>query len=163
RRNGDRRDGRRQGRRDNLPLHGAAAMAGVPREHGALPCRRRAPARGQDRRLHQRGDFQRLRVRAAEPALRLCGAVFEPGQGDRLGALGAEASATGLLLKEELEDARTSMDEAAYAREYECSFDASVEGAYFASEMAAAEQAGRICLLPIDPAVKVDTAWDIGI
>jgi phage terminase large subunit len=74
-----------------------------------------------------------------------------------------KASTTGLLSAEELADARTSMDEAAYAREYECSFDAAVEGAYYTSELAAAEEAGRICSLTIEPAVRVDTAWDIGI
>jgi hypothetical protein len=74
-----------------------------------------------------------------------------------------KASATGLLSKDELDDARSSMDESAYAREYECSFDAAIEGAYYASEMKAAEEAGRIAALAIEPAVKVDTAWDIGI
>jgi hypothetical protein len=74
-----------------------------------------------------------------------------------------KASRTGLLSSAELSDARASMDEAAYAREYECSFDASVEGAYYTHEMAAAAAAGRICRLPIEPTVKVDTAWDIGI
>jgi hypothetical protein len=74
-----------------------------------------------------------------------------------------KASTTGLLQAPELADARANMDEASYAREYECSFDAAVEGAYFVAEFAAAEEAGRICSLPIEPAVKVDTAWDIGI
>jgi hypothetical protein len=74
-----------------------------------------------------------------------------------------KASETGLLSAEELVDARASMDRAAYAREYECSFDASVEGAYYASELADCEAQGRICRVPIEPTVKVDTWWDLGI
>lgn len=73
------------------------------------------------------------------------------------------ASETGLLSAEELADARATMDEDAYQREYECSFDASIQGAYYAAEMAAAEAAKRICRIPIDQQVKVDTGWDIGI
>jgi phage terminase large subunit len=64
---------------------------------------------------------------------------------------------------EELEDARNSMDANAYAREYECDFDASIEGAYYATEMAKAEADKRICRVPIEPTVKVDTWWDLGI
>jgi phage terminase large subunit len=74
-----------------------------------------------------------------------------------------KASETGLLSKDDLADARDSMDESAYAREYECDFDASVEGAYFAKEMAKAETDKRICRVPIEPTVKVDTWWDLGI
>jgi hypothetical protein len=74
-----------------------------------------------------------------------------------------KASRTGLLSGEELADARAAMDAAAYAREYECSFDASVEGAYYATELERAESEGRFCRVPIEPIVKVDTWWDLGI
>lgn len=74
-----------------------------------------------------------------------------------------KASETGLLSKDDLRDAAASMDGSAYEREYECSFDASVEGAYYAVEMTKAEKDGRICRLPVEPTVKVDTAWDLGI
>lgn len=74
-----------------------------------------------------------------------------------------KASETGLLTPAELADARNSMDEAAYQREYECSFDATVEGAYYAREMAALETNKQFCRIPIEPTVKVDTAWDLGI
>lgn len=74
-----------------------------------------------------------------------------------------KASETGILSPSELADARNSMDEAAYLREYECSFDAAIEGAYYAAEMQDAEAGKRICRLPIEPVVKVDTAWDLGI
>ncbi len=74
-----------------------------------------------------------------------------------------KASETRLLTQPELDNARGDLGEAAYLREYECSFDATIEGAYYAAEMMAAEEAKRICSLPIEPVVKVDTAWDIGI
>jgi phage terminase large subunit len=74
-----------------------------------------------------------------------------------------KASETGLLNAADLKDARDSMDEATYAREYECDFDASIEGAYYAKEMAQADTDKRICRVPIDPIVKVDTWWDLGI
>lgn len=74
-----------------------------------------------------------------------------------------KASETGLLAPEELADAKTAMSAPAYEREYECSFDATIEGAYYANEIADTTKAGRICTLPIDPIVSVDTAWDLGI
>lgn len=74
-----------------------------------------------------------------------------------------KASETGLLSEAELADARASMDEASYAREYECSFDATILGAYYAAEMAACDRENRIARIPIEPVVKVDTAWDLGI
>ncbi len=74
-----------------------------------------------------------------------------------------KASQTGLLPPEELLSARDQMDEAAYAREYECSFDAAILGAYYAREMAQATTDGRLCRLPVEPTIAVDTAWDLGI
>ena len=73
------------------------------------------------------------------------------------------ASETGILSEQELADARNTMDEASYLREYECSFDAAVEGAYYSAELAAAEREKRICRILIEPTVKIDTGWDIGI
>lgn len=74
-----------------------------------------------------------------------------------------KASETGLLSASDLKDARDSMDESTYAREYECDFDASIEGAYYLKEMAKAEEDKRICRVPIEPTIKVDTWWDLGI
>lgn len=52
-------------------------------------------------------------------------------------------------------------------REYpstpEEAFEASVEGAYFGKLMAQAELDGRVCDVPYDPTLPVDTAWDIGV
>ena len=52
-------------------------------------------------------------------------------------------------------------------REYpstpEEAFEASLEGAYYADQFAAAELQGRVGSFPAEPGVPVDTAWDIGI
>jgi phage terminase large subunit len=74
-----------------------------------------------------------------------------------------KASDTGILSDSELSDAASDMYESAYAREYECSFDAAIEGAYYTKELAEADKAGRLCRIPVEPIVRVDTAWDLGI
>jgi len=74
-----------------------------------------------------------------------------------------KASQTGILSAAELADARSAMDAATYAREFECSFDASVQGAYYADALEAAERDGRLCRLPVEPTVAVDAWWDLGI
>jgi hypothetical protein len=50
-----------------------------------------------------------------------------------------------------------------YAREMECSFDAPVEGAYFAEALNALSAQGRVCSVPVDLAAPVVTAWDLGV
>lgn len=52
---------------------------------------------------------------------------------------------------------------AMFAQEYECSFDAAIVGAYYARELERAERDGRIVDVPIDPAMPVNTVWDLGI
>ena len=73
-----------------------------------------------------------------------------------------KASATGLIADKELADARKAMSDDEYAQEYECSFDAAVRGAYYARELQAAEEGGRISKVPHDPRLPVHTAWDLG-
>ena len=41
-------------------------------------------------------------------------------------------------------------------------FEASIEGAYYAKQMAKAEADGRICDLPVEEGVAVETWWDLG-
>lgn len=53
--------------------------------------------------------------------------------------------------------------EARYASEYLVDFDAAAPGAYYARLLGDAERDGRIGRVPFDPALKVDTAWDLGI
>ena len=72
-------------------------------------------------------------------------------------------SKTLILPEEELSDARKSMTPEQYAAEYECSFTAPVVGAYYGDEMTMAEKEGRITRVPYDKAVRVHTAWDLGI
>lgn len=53
----------------------------------------------------------------------------------------------------------------ALRREYpttpEEAFEAAIEWAYYAVEMAQVEQQGRVKLVPYDPALKVHTSWDL--
>lgn len=53
--------------------------------------------------------------------------------------------------------------EARFASEYLVDFDAAAPGAYYAGLLGEAEREGRIGRVPYDPALKVDTAWDLGI
>lgn len=73
-----------------------------------------------------------------------------------------KASETGLLPEDELRDARKSMTEAQYEQEFECSFEAAVQGAIYAKELGWCRHQGRIKSVPYDPLKLVFTAWDIG-
>jgi phage terminase large subunit len=73
------------------------------------------------------------------------------------------ASQTQLLSPAELASARGSMTADEYAQEFECSFEASVKGAVFAREVLKAREDGRITRVPYDPALPVDTDWDLGV
>ncbi|MFG1340381.1 hypothetical protein [Xanthobacter autotrophicus] len=78
-------------------------------------------------------------------------------------ALMLRASETRLVEEDELADARLTMTPEQYEQEYECSFDAAIVGAYYASLIADAERAGRIGECKVDLAQPVHTAWDLGI
>jgi hypothetical protein len=74
-----------------------------------------------------------------------------------------KASETGLVAKEELKAARQMMSEDEYSQEYECSWTAAIRGAYFAKELQAAEDKGRISTVAPDDALLTHTAWDLGV
>ena len=74
-----------------------------------------------------------------------------------------KASETGLIPLEELEDAAKSMTSDQMAQEFECSFEAAIKGAIYAKELAAARKDGRIGRVPWDPALPVNTSWDLGV
>jgi phage terminase large subunit len=74
-----------------------------------------------------------------------------------------KASETGIIHPDELASARRTMTEDEYEQEYECSFNAGLAGAYFAKELSKAESEGRVGNFPYDPALAVDTYWDLGI
>jgi len=73
------------------------------------------------------------------------------------------ASVTGIIPADELADAARSMSADEYAQEFGCSFEASVRGAIYAGELAAARAEARIGRVPYDPVLPVHTAWDLGI
>ena len=75
------------------------------------------------------------------------------------------ASKTGILPEEELRDARAQMTPETYAIEYECSFDASIPGAYFAREIGEIYGKGQIGdgeHFKRDPAFPVNVVGDLG-
>lgn len=74
-----------------------------------------------------------------------------------------KASQTGIIPQGELDRLRKAMPENEYLQEFECSFDAAITGAYYAKELAKAEEDGRISGVPYDPMAKTYTAWDLGI
>jgi phage terminase large subunit len=80
------------------------------------------------------------------------------------------ANDTGILSPADLERERLAyiadfgedMGDALFRQEYLCDWDAALLGAIYAREMRQADSEGRICEVPYDPAVPVETAWDIG-
>jgi phage terminase large subunit len=78
-------------------------------------------------------------------------------------SLTLKASQTGLISAEELASARNELSADQYEQEFECSFDAAVQGTYYGRLMAQAESEGRITGVPRDGAVQVWTAWDLGV
>ncbi len=54
------------------------------------------------------------------------------------------------------------MGESLFRQEWQCSFDAAILGAYYGHQLEAAQDEGRICSVPVEAAVPVHTAWDLG-
>jgi len=61
------------------------------------------------------------------------------------------------------DERRAGMSEEMIQQEFYCSFEASLQGAYYAKELRAMTDEHRIGRIPIDDHVMVDTAWDLGI
>lgn len=74
-----------------------------------------------------------------------------------------KADETDILEKEELEEAKLTMGEDRFAQEFLCSFEAAIQGAYYAQEMKTAKEEDRITSVPYDPAASVITSFDLGI
>ena len=72
------------------------------------------------------------------------------------------ASSSGLLPPSELKAARAQLTDDQYAQEMETSFEASIVGSFFGTELREAEEQGRITNIAVDPVVPVHTAWDLG-
>lgn len=73
-----------------------------------------------------------------------------------------KASETKILPQEELDAARQMMTADQYAQEFECSFEAAIQGAIYGVWMREALEQGRIKEVPYDPKLPVHTAWDLG-
>lgn len=74
-----------------------------------------------------------------------------------------KADETDILDKKELEEAKETMGEDRYAQEFLCSFEAAIQGAYYAQEMKTAKTEKRITRVPYDPSVSVVVSYDLGI
>ena len=68
-----------------------------------------------------------------------------------------------VLDQERKEIIRLHGNDALYQQEYMCSFTAPIPGSYYASHMMAAQNEGRICSIPWESSIPVDTYWDLGI
>lgn len=66
-------------------------------------------------------------------------------------------------LREYIADYGEDEGRALFEQEYMCSFDSAVLGSYYGKDIRRAEESGRIGNVPYDPAVPVDTWWDIGV
>ena len=68
-----------------------------------------------------------------------------------------------VLTEEMIDEARSEgMSEDMVQQEFYCSFDASLENAYYGPEMRLADEEDRITHVPYDPALQVETWWDLG-
>jgi len=72
------------------------------------------------------------------------------------------ASQTGILPRDELDDARSMMTEDQYEAEFECNFESAILGAYYGKEMRALTDEGRITTVEYDPLFDCHTSWDLG-
>jgi hypothetical protein len=73
-----------------------------------------------------------------------------------------KASKTGVLNPDELKAALKEMGQDKYDQEFECSFNAAVEGSYYGAILNDLEAGNRIADFPRDDLCKSFTAWDIG-
>ena len=72
------------------------------------------------------------------------------------------ASQTGILDKDELDDAAKTMTQDQYLQEFECDFESAILGAYYGKEMRALTDSGHITDVEYEPLFPVHTAWDLG-
>jgi hypothetical protein len=70
---------------------------------------------------------------------------------------------TGIIPQEELDSARADMTPDEYQQEWECSFEAAVRGSIYGNELQRARDEGRVTRVPYEPALPVDTDWDLGV
>jgi hypothetical protein len=73
-----------------------------------------------------------------------------------------KASDSKLLPEGELNAAKAQLSEDQYLQEMECSFEASILGAYYGTEMREATEQGRVTRVAYDNNVPVHLAYDLG-
>jgi hypothetical protein len=73
-----------------------------------------------------------------------------------------KASQTGVLPDSELKAAYREMGEDRYNQEFECSFNAAVEGSYYGKLINDLESNGRVSDFPTDGLCRSFAAWDLG-
>lgn len=73
-----------------------------------------------------------------------------------------KASQTKIIPPDELQSLRAGMSQDQYDREFECSFDAAIAGAYYAQMMAQARNEDRIGRVAADPLLPLRAFHDIG-
>ena len=69
---------------------------------------------------------------------------------------------SGTAALEEVARARKQMSPDEFAQEYECSWEAALKGAYYARQLEVARAEGRIKPVSWEPAIPVQTFWDLG-
>jgi hypothetical protein len=78
------------------------------------------------------------------------------------GLLEFKASETGVVDDTELKAAKNEMGEDKYRQEFECSFDAAVEGSYYGQILNELEEKKHMQDIPREELSRTFTAWDLG-
>ena len=81
---------------------------------------------------------------------------------DGWGLLEFKASETGVVDDTELKAAKNEMGEDKYRQEFECSFDAAVEGSYYGTILNDLEEKKHMQEIPREELSRTFTAWDLG-
>ena len=81
---------------------------------------------------------------------------------DGWGLLEFKASETGVVDDVELKAAKNEMGEDKYRQEFECSFDAAVEGSYYGQILNELEEKKHMQEIPREELSRTFTAWDLG-
>jgi hypothetical protein len=81
---------------------------------------------------------------------------------DGWGLLEFKASETGVVDEVELKAAKNEMGEDKYRQEFECSFDAAVEGSYYGQILNELEDKKHMQEIPREEISRTFTAWDLG-
>ena len=82
---------------------------------------------------------------------------------DKWLAYTAKASETKVIDQEELDAAKAQMGDAKYKQEFECDWIANIEGAIYGEIIKNLEEKKQLTRVGYDPALVVNTAWDIGV